>query len=283
MSWTNYHCHTPYCDGQSEMEALVLEAIRNKDAAIGFSAHGPVPFASEWNISKQDLVKYYEVLKALKEKYHGQIAIFTGIEADFIEGQLDARSDTLLPAHLDYKISSLHYVGTLDNGTPWAVDTPWDEWETGLQQIYQNNVDTLVKDFARQSIQMMELGGFDIVGHLDKIFQNGHQYFDHTHAPFRSAVKDMLHAAKENDLIVEINTKSFESLGFFYPHQSFFSILKQLSIPVTINTDAHSTDRLHSGMAMAAEYLLANGISETVEFINGEWKHCQLTKNGIQF
>lgn len=281
MSWTNYHCHTPFCDGQSEIEAIILAAIHNNDSIIGFSAHGPVPFKSDWNIENSDLQSYYNQLSSLKKKYAGKIEVYAGIEADYIEDKLNAHSESLFPENLDYKISSLHYVGALDNGTPWAVDTPWEEWTEGLQQIYQNNTDAVVSDFTRQSIKMMEEGGFDIVGHIDKIFQNGHQHFDKDHKHYRNCVTDMLKAAKENDLIVEINTKSFESLRFFYPHQSFFAILKQLNIPVTINSDAHSTDRLHSGLSIAAEHLLANGINETVELINGGWKYCQLTKNGI--
>lgn len=280
MSWTTYHCHTPYCDGQSDIESLILKAIHTKDSIIGFSTHGPVPFESDWNISHKNLNTYYKVLSEMKEKYKDRITIYSGIEADYIEGKLNANSDTLLQHHLDYKIGSLHYMGFIDD-KPWAVDTPFDEWEEGLKKLYQNNIDLLVKDFTRQSLQMISEDGFDILGHVDKVFQNGHLYFDENHSVYRECILELLHAAKEKSLIVEINTKSFESLGFFYPHQSFFAILKQLNLPITINSDAHSIDRFHSGISQAAQQLLDHGITETVELVNGTWKYCQLTKNGI--
>lgn len=281
MSWTTYHCHTPYCDGQSDMESFILKAIQNQDSVMGFSTHGPVPFDSDWNITVKDLVEYYEVISKFKKKYTDKITIYSGIEADYVEGLQNANSETLLPDNLDYKIGSLHYMGNLEKDKAWAIDSDYDEWEEGLKILYQNNTDHLIKDFTRQSLQMMDEGGFDILGHVDKVFQNGHLHFDENHPIFRDCVVEMLHAAKENDLIVEINTKSYESMGFFYPHQSFFTILKQLNLPVTINSDAHSIDRMYSGLSEAAEHLLAEGITETVELVNGSWKYCQLTKEGI--
>lgn len=281
MSWTTYHCHTPYCDGQSDMESFILTAIQRQDSIMGFSTHGPVPFASDWNISSKNLIHYYEEISRLKEKYKDKITIYSGIEADYIEGELNAHSETLLPTNLDYKIGSLHYLGTIAGDKAWAVDSYYDEWEEALKTKYNSNIDLLIKDFSRQSLKMMEEGGFDILGHVDKVFQNGHLHFDENYPVFKNCVLEMLHAAKEKDLIVEINTKSYESLGFFYPHQSFFPILKQLNLPITINSDAHSIDRIYSGIPQAAEHLLASGITETVELVNGAWKYCQLTKEGV--
>ncbi len=280
MHWTNYHCHSLYCDGKARMEDFVLEAIKIGMPILGFTGHGPVPFKSVWNMTADDLPKYLDDVQGLKEKYADKITILSGLEIDYVEGELNAKSE-IFNCGLDFKIGSLHYLNTFEDGSRFTIDGPPAEWQAGLTQLYDNNVFNVVEDFKRQSIDMIELGGFEILGHMDKTFQHGHKHFPIDHPQYIAAITDILKSASENDIVVEINTKSHERLGFLYPHVQFFKTLKSFDIPVTINSDSHHPLLLTSGMEFAANALLEAGINETYEFSNGNWVACALDKKGI--
>lgn len=281
MSWTNYHCHTQFCDGKADIEAFVEQAIAIGMPVLGFSAHGPVPYASGWNMKKEDLPAYFEMLEKYKIKYADSITLFTGMEVDFIKGKCNARDEIFQHEALDFKIGSIHYLGNLNDGTPWTLDGSRQEWEKGMNEIFGGDVFNIVKTFTQQSIEMIELGGFDIVGHIDKTFQHGFRYFNADHPKFIRYTLEILEAAKTHNKIVEINTKSFERMGFFYPNQIFFKRIKEMNIPITINSDTHHPLLLTAGIQKAAKLLLEVGINETYEFINREWIPCKLTEKGI--
>ncbi len=280
MIWTNYHCHSSYCDGKAKAEDFVLEAIKNNMPVLGFTGHGPVPFDSVWNMTEKDLPAYLEEIDILKSKYNGQIEILCALEVDYISGLLDAQSP-VFTNQLDYRISSVHYLDQFEEGGWFTIDGPPAEWEAGLAKLYNNDVFKVVDSFVDKSIEMIEKGGFEIIGHIDKSFQHGHKYFSVDDPRYVEAINRLLKVASEHAIIVEINTKSFERLGFFYPHQHFFKTLKEFNIPVTINSDSHHPLLLTSGMANAAKALLDAGIKETYEFIGGSWKAFPLTPEGI--
>ncbi len=281
MSWTNYHSHSLYCDGKAPLEAFVKEAIEIGLTKLGFSGHGPVPVSSVWNMSEADWPEYLSEVERLKSEYGQQIELYSGVEADYIQGKLSANDAIFTDANLDFIIGSLHFMGTLDDGSPWTIDGPPAEWDAGMQQLFSNDVYNVLQDFCNQSIEMINAGGFDILGHMDKSFQHAHKYIPVDDPKHVACTLDMLSAARDADLVVEINTKSYAGLGFFYPHQYFFKALKEWKIPVTINADTHHPKQLTASYEVAAQMLLDVGIKETVELMNGEWQPCGLSPKGI--
>ena len=81
--WTNYHSHSHYCDGVGTLEEQVLGAIEQGVRAFGFSGHSPVFFENEWSMQADKLDEYLTETRLLKEKYAGQIELYTGLEVDY--------------------------------------------------------------------------------------------------------------------------------------------------------------------------------------------------------
>ena len=121
---------------------------------------------------------------------------------------------------------------------------------------------------------MLDLGGFDIVGHADKMHYNASCY--------RPCLLDelwydrLLHryftTIAEHGYIVEINTKSYHDLGTFYPNERYFSLLKELGVRVQVNSDAHYPERINNSRVEALTALKKAGFSSVVEWHGGKWE-----------
>ena len=270
---TCYHCHSQYCDGASTAEEMVLAAIEAGFPALGFSSHAPVPFPAFWTMPMDKSEAYTTEIERLKNKYQDKIQIYRGLEVDYIKGETSAKHAHILDFNSDFLVGSIHFMGQLVvDGERWTIDGSEEEFKYGLNHIYGGDIKRLVKDFTQQSVDMMELGGFDIVGHIDKIYQHGRAYFSLDERWYRDEVMTLLECAKRHDYIVEINTKHHHVLGFFFPHQTFIKELKRLNIPVQVNSDCHQKERMTAAYNVAYDALKSVGIREERILIDGQWK-----------
>lgn len=271
MRWTNYHCHNSFCDGRAEAEEFVLAAIERNFDTLGFSSHAPIPFETVWNMKEVDFEAYFKHLRELKNKYSEAIKLYSGLEVDYIPDVFGAHAPLIKNAPTDFLIGSIHFLDAFENGDHWAIDGPVDYFDNGFNIIFGNNAKKIVKRFTEVSAEMMQAHGFDIVGHLDKIYQHGARFINVDDAWYRNEIISLLKLAKELDLIVEINTKSFTKLGFFYPHQSFFKEMHSIDNRITINSDTHQPELMDLAYLPAKELLKAAGFDRTYEFDGREW------------
>lgn len=270
---TSYHCHTQYCDGANTSEEMVLAAIKSGFPALGFSSHAPVPFETVWTMPQAKADAYIAEIKQLQAKYASQIQIYRGLEVDYIKDEINALSDHIKAFDSDYLVGSIHFMSQLViDGERWTIDGSSEEFKTGLDQIYGGNIKTLVRDFVEQSAAMMELGGFEVLGHVDKIFQHGQEYFSLDEQWYQNEMISLLELAKAKDYIVEINTKHHHVFDFFFPNKLFFGELKRLNIPVQVNSDCHQHNMMTAAYSEAYQALKAVGINSERILIDGQWQ-----------
>lgn len=281
MLWTNYHCHTQYCDGRAVAENFVKTAVEKKLSKLGFSPHSPVPYHSDWNMKTEDLPEYINEILTLRENYRDRLEILIGMEVDYIPHMYGPQHKQIQALPTDFLIASVHYLGYEPDGTPWTIDGSNETFDKGIRTIFSGDIRNYAKQYTQVSCDMMEQGGFDIVGHIDKMFMHASRHVDIDEKWYRDLVSDLLYMAASKDLIVEINTKSFYKHGMFYPHQSFFKLLSDLNIRVTINSDTHFPDKIDLAFYEAADALISAGIRRVTEYINGSWQEQALTKKGV--
>lgn len=250
------------------MEDFVRFAIAKGVTKYGFSSHAPLPFHTPWNMNLDDLPFYKKEFYRLKEKYAGQIELFLGLEVDYIEGVFDAQSDLYDMSDIEYKIGSVHYLDSLPEGGYFSVDGKFHNFQQNLNEIYNGDIRLAAERFFVISSNMVRKGGFEIVGHLDKISQNGMNCsdFDKTAKWYVDLVTDYLELIKEQNLMIEINTKSFLQLGITYPDVQFFPIIKELDIPVIVNSDCHYPDKVTDGFEEVYKLLKEAEISPLTLF-----------------
>jgi len=274
MFLSNYHSHCNFCDGRSSMEEFVHFAIAKGLKRYGFSSHAPLPFDTFWNMRADDLPEYKAEFRRLKEKYAGQIELFLGLEMDYIHEVFEVQ-DAFYPVDdLDYLIGSVHYLDRLPDGSFMSIDGSFSKFNYGLQTGYEGDVWALVDLFFEASRAMVSKGGFQLVGHMDKIALNASKCpeFSIRDPRYLTLVGDLLTLIKEQKMIVEINTKSLVGKGFAYPDVQFFPLLKELGIPVTVNSDCHYPTNLLDGFAPAYQALKAAGITTVHQLIDGTWQ-----------
>ncbi|MCG8581046.1 MAG: histidinol-phosphatase [Bacteroidales bacterium] len=281
MGWTNYHGHCEYCDGHGKIEDYIQKAIELNMDAIGITSHAPVPFPTEWTMPAYKLNDYLEELDGLKEKYKHQITVYKALEVDYIPGLASPKHEKIIEADLDYTVGSVHYIGQMNDGSHWAVDAPADEFKKGLNETFNGDIKRAACKYYELQREMLENATPDIIGHMDKIKMHNLTFslFDESEQWYVDEVNKTLELVKEKGVIVEVNTKAYYRDGHLFPGPEHFAKIKELNIPVTINSDAHHPDKLINAFEEVEEMLLKAGFTHFVELVDGRWQEVAIVQN----
>lgn len=285
MTWTNYHNHCKYCDGVLEIEDHVENAIKSGVKSLGFSSHMPVPFSNHWSMKYENLHTYLQEVDNAIKKYADKIEIYKSLEVDYIPGSLGPSQSMITEAGLDYTIGSVHFVGAYEDGMPWEIDGPHHTFQKGLSEIYKNDIRHVVEKYFAITIQMLEEEAPDILGHVDKIkMHNTSQfYFDEQEAWYKKAIMEVFEVAKSAGVIVEINTRGLykKKSAEAYPGKEGIKALRDLNVPLCLNSDAHHPKEITGFYSETADLLLGLGIKELMVLRQNEWTSLPFTKEGI--
>ena len=269
---TNYHSHCDFCDGHAPMEAFVQEAINKGFRAYGISSHAPFPIPNSCNMHRERMACYLGEFNRLKQIYSSQIELYIGLEIDFLDDTFNPSIDYFRELPLDYRIGSVHYIVTPD-GTPIDTDGSPDRFRGYVDTFFDGDVDEAVRRFYRSSFRMIELGGFDFLGHLDKIGLNASLYRPGLDGEpwYKKMVSGYLEEIAARDLLVEVNTKAWEPLGRFFPHCDYFGQMKALGIRVVVNSDTHYPEKINSGREAALRALSQAGYTSVWRLGRDGW------------
>ena len=283
MYWSNYHSHCTFCDGRSSMEEFVRFAIAKGVKKYGFSSHAPLPFDTFWNMKLDDLPEYRAEFFRLKEKYKSEIELFIGLEIDYIQNFIEIHNDLYSTENLDYLIGSIHYMDRLPNGDFWTIDGNFRDFFAGLKTLFDSEIRPAVERFFDITDQMIEKGGFDIVGHFDKIAMNASNCadFDSTAFWYKTRVGESLQLIKNKGLILEVNTKSLTEKSLTYPDFQFFPLINELQIPIVVNSDCHYPTNILDGFVPTFKALKAAGFKTMQQMVNGKWQAVEFNEKGL--
>jgi len=256
----NFHTHTQFCDGHAPMEDFVIEAIAMGYQHLGFSPHSPVSIESSCNMSRDQVADYLAEVERLRDKYGQRIHLYASMEIDYLghgEGPADPYFQSL---PLDYRIGSVHFIPAIDNPSLMVdIDGKYHAFKARLQQHLGNDIEYTVNTFFSQMMSMVDEGGFDIVGHMDKIGFNASEYRNGIDEEpwYERLVISLFENIMDHHLTIEVNTKAWLQHNRFFPSLKFFGMLKRFNAPVVINSDAHYPTLLASGRDQALQLLQA--------------------------
>lgn len=264
----NLHSHTEYCDGRAGMDELAGAAYDSGFKIWGISPHSPINCPSGANMKAEDVESYIAESLRLKKLYEGRMRILTGMEVDYLSDEFGPHTDYFRNLPLDYRIGSVHFVRTKD-GKPVDVDGPAERFLQYLDSEYGGDLRYVVEKYFAMQLEMLEHGGFDIIGHLDKIGDNG------SHAQpdledqewYAELVEKVIAKAVEKGVVIEINTKKFDSGRRFFPAERWWPLLKKYNARLILSTDAHYPDKVAAGYFTALSRLEALGMtSQLIKF-----------------
>ena len=243
-----FHSHTEFCDGRATMEAFAREVVARGFTHYGFSPHCPLPIVSPCNMRREDVGRYLREVDRIKGEYGGHCRFYAAMEVDYLGEEFGPSSREISELPLDYVIGSVHFVANR-KGRLVDVDGRFESFRRKMRDYFDDDIRYVCEAFYSRSVAMVEAGGFDIIGHFDKIGQNA-SYFQpgiEDEEWYQALVSDLVdriisHNARhpERPLTVEINTKAYaDHSGRLFPHPRHWGRLIEAGVPLIVNSDAH--------------------------------------------
>lgn len=240
------HAHTQFCDGRNSMAEFAEKAAAAGFTHYGFTPHSPLPIESSCNMSKDDVAAYFAEFERLRTQYPN-IHFYKGMEIDYLDDSWGPANPYFTGLNLDYAIGSVHFVPNQE-GVYYDIDGRPDHFKMRLRESFDGDVRYVVDQYFRHSMAMVAAGGFQIIGHFDKIKHNAGSVEPGIESTdfYKSWVNDLIDAIIQSGVIVEINTKSWKEFGQLFPAQHHWKRLLQAGVNIVVNSDAHYIDRINA-------------------------------------
>ena len=250
------HSHTEFCDGRAQMEAFAREAVRRGFRHYGFTPHSPVPIESPCNMAASKVPEFLAEVKRIQNTYGDSCRFYAGMEVDYLGADWGPSTPYFQELPLDYTIGSVHFIPA-QNGELIDIDGRFERFARNMEEHFHNDIHYVVETFYRQSMDMLSAGGFDILGHFDKIAQNGSMYHPGLEDEdwYRRLIDDYIDAIVASGVVVEINTKAYAEHGRFLPGERYFPRLKKAGVTLVVNSDVHVPSLMDASRAEAFSML----------------------------
>lgn len=244
----NLHSHTEFCDGRAPLIEIAEAAADAGMEVWGVSPHSPVCVESPCNMHREDTPAYLDRVAEAKERFDGRMRVLTAMEVDFISRDFGPHIDWFQNCPLDYRIGSVHFVPNQE-GVWLDCDGRFERFAEYLRHGFEGDLRYVVEKYFEQVLTMLELGGFEVLGHFDKIIGNA-ALADPTledQGWYEALVDDVVRLAAESGVIVEINTKALLDKKRLFPADRWWSKLLAAGTPISVNSDAHYPEKVNLG------------------------------------
>jgi len=288
--FSSMHTHTKFCDGKDDIETMCRAAYEKSLFAIGFSSHAPVDkqlgFSTDWNMKSSLAEEYASQVLVAKENWRGKLNVFLGLEVDYIKGKRSPLDSDIIKLNLDYIIGSVHYLYPENGAESFTVDGSQEEFEKGLNEGFNGDTQKLMHAYYDATAEMIQAGGFDIIGHADLIKKNTYRKNLWPQEAEDKRQNEIARMAAEAGLVFEINTGGINrnKIQETYPSLAFLKIIKKYNVPVIITADAHCAKDIIGNYDIALNTLESAEINEHLLFMGktnkkAVWKKEKIMKN----
>jgi len=258
------HNHTPLCQhATGTPEQYLQKAIALGIDIYGFSCHAPMMFDTNYRMALSQLPEYLAMIEDLRERYSGQIDVRIGLEVDFIKGRENLIESQVLDSKVDYLIGSVHFLND------WGFDNP-----EFIGHYKHTDITQCWSDYLDSIIAMAQSGYFQIIGHFDllKIFNNPPP------PTLLPKLRESLESIKDNACVLEINSAGLRKpCAEQYPSREIVQMARELEIPITFSSDAHSLEQVGAGYEICKDLALSLGYTHICAFKDKELESFALT------
>ena len=180
-----------------------------------------------------------------------------GIEADFVPGREDKMVNLLDRYEWDYVVGSVHFL----RDEAIDVQGEFDIWRSGdPDKVWRRYFQTL-GEAARS-------GMFDILAHPDLVKIWGAEG-PQPNGDLRRYYELAMEGIAGSDVAIEVSTAGLRKpIGEIYPSAQFLEMCLEAGRPVSLSSDAHTTEQLAFRYDDALEFLESVGVNEIAVFEN---------------
>lgn len=243
----DYHLHTRFSDGSSGVGDVLDRAAELGLPEIGFSDHLiPEELDDGYGIPYPRLQDYIDTVRLAAAQRPG-LRVLIGMEIDYVPGHVDEVRRMLERLDLDYVVGSVHLV----DGLPFDL-------EESLRAYREVDGERLLCRYFELVRGAAESGLVDVIGHFDLIKKFG--VLPPPGARARAAATEALAAAAAGGAAIEINTAGWRHpVGEQYPQVALLAQARELGVPLTFGSDAHTAGDVGSRFAEAVAVARAAG------------------------
>ena len=252
----NFHTHTQYCDGKVSMQTMAQAAAEYGMLHLGFTPHAPIVCKSGCNMPFEAVKEYLSESERLKDSYNSNMNVWTSMEIDFLSKDFGPHIDYFQNLPLDYRLASVHFVPNYD-GIPIDCDGRYERFRQRLHEEFRDDIRYVVEKFFEHTLTMIELGGFDVLGHFDKIAHNAslaHPGIEES-SWYEAYIDDIISKAQTSGLIIEVNTKAFVEHNRLFPSERWLKKVLSSGLNIIVNSDAHYAEKVNSGRKEALDII----------------------------
>lgn len=253
----NLHSHTQFCDGRGTMDQFARAAADAGLLHYGFTPHSPVPFDTPCNMKADDVPAYLAEVERIRKKYD-TVQFYAGMEIDYLGPEWGPAHPYFAGLDLDYSIGSVHFLPAKSDPSRFIdVDGRPERFVQYMHEYFDDDIEYVVEEFYRRSSAMVRAGGFDILGHLDKIGANASYYLPgiERRRRYLDALNALVDDVIASGVCVEINTKSLAQTGRLFPRETVVARLYRAHVPLLVNSDTHYPDLINAGRPYALSLL----------------------------
>ncbi|MDE6463136.1 MAG: PHP domain-containing protein [Muribaculaceae bacterium] len=238
------HSHTEFCDGKADMDSMADAAVAAGMRIYGFSPHSPICIPSPCNMKADDVEPYLARVAEIARRHAASGCRFlAGMEIDYLGPEWGPGSEYFRSLPLDYRIGSVHFIPD-QSGEYIDIDGNFESFSRKMSEHFRGDIEYVVETFYSQSREMLKAGGFDILGHLDKVGQNAGYYApgieDGSH--YRALADEFIGLVIDSGITIELNTKARTRHGRFFPGERYLPRLVEAGVNIIVNSDAHTPE-----------------------------------------
>jgi histidinol-phosphatase (PHP family) len=234
---------------------MVLAAVRAGFESFGISEHSHVIVEEDnlTNLTPESLPRFLAEMRGLKEKYAGQLTVFTGVEQDILG---DLATDCF-----DYVIGSVHFIRR--NGEDRFVDDGRDGQADTVRTLFGGDYYAFAEAYFEIEADVARVTGCDIVGHFDLVNKNneGGCQFDTSNPRYRAAAVESMSEILKTQRLFEVNTGAMYRVGRTeqYPQTWLLRELLERGGEVILSSDSHSVESIAHKFTEMESLLLSIG------------------------
>ncbi|HOY39655.1 MAG: histidinol-phosphatase [Bacteroidales bacterium] len=271
---SNLHTHTDFSDGTHPPEVYINQAIACGLQTYGFSDHAPLTFRNfGWCLKPEKVNAYCNEIKRLKAEYSNHLNILLGFEVDFIPG-VSAPSD-VEKYKPDFIIGSIHFLKKPNRDYIMEIDGGYENFREGFKYLFADNPKALAEFYFDTVSKMVQAGGFQIIGHVDKIKMYLNRCFPGIYQEpwYKNLENEYAIFLGKSEIIVEINTRSIYKKHFTEPYPSWDMIktIWEAGGKLTLSGDTHDPHGVSAYFKYCSDVLKKMGITHLQAHNGTSW------------